>query len=533
MLGIRRLFRFRVARSDRAAAAAGTSARAVVRLAVLFALPAACGHNWTAADGADQGDQGDQAADAHEDLPDPGETLDGEAAGEAGPDDVAGEEYVRPDVAGSNPQVCGDGLPYAPEECDDGNATRGDGCEPDCTFSCRSNAACDDGNPCTIDTCDVVETGRVCRATINAGGGCDDGNPCTVGDSCLGDGSCQPGGNECPCDRDAICGAFDDADPCNGSLRCGDGFCAVDPLTIVRCDPSFDTACRRSVCNPATGTCVLTDVSDGSPCRDGDWCTVVDECRLGECLGDVERCLLDCNVCEAAEAQCEAAPGYCIVDDACVAEGQLAPGNPCLLCDPTASAWAWAPAYPGTSCDDGLFCNGRETCDGLGACVPGPDPCPIDGCIGGCDEASATCRPAAAGTVCRSAAGSCDLEEACDGLATTCPPDAFASAGTICRAAAHDCDVGEACTGTGPTCPTNVGRPDATACGPTAAGLCCGGTCFDPGECCDNSQCAGRSDVDRCDAPTHRCICNREGGACPAAAPYCCSPPGRCEADPC
>ena len=34
------------------------------------------------------------------------------------------------------PQVCGDGLPGAGEDCDDGNAVPGDGCEADCTLSC-------------------------------------------------------------------------------------------------------------------------------------------------------------------------------------------------------------------------------------------------------------------------------------------------------------------------------------------------------------------------------------------------------------
>src|SRR5262249_49944429 len=32
--------------------------------------------------------------------------------------------------------ACGDGVVQAGEECDDGNATGGDGCEADCTFTC-------------------------------------------------------------------------------------------------------------------------------------------------------------------------------------------------------------------------------------------------------------------------------------------------------------------------------------------------------------------------------------------------------------
>jgi hypothetical protein len=36
------------------------------------------------------------------------------------------------------------------------------------------------------------------------------------------------------------------------------------------------------------------------------------------------------------------------------------------------------------ACDDGLFCNGAESCSGS-ACVAGP------GCIGTCDEGQDTC----------------------------------------------------------------------------------------------------------------------------------------------
>src|SRR5438067_6394136 len=50
-----------------------------------------------------------------------------------------------------------------------------------------------------------------------------------------------------------------------------------------------------------------------------------------------------------------------------------------------------------------------------------------------------------AGTVCRSAAGVCDVEETCDGTSADCPPDVKST--TECRPAAGDCDVAEACDG--------------------------------------------------------------------------------------
>jgi len=43
----------------------------------------------------------------------------------------------------------------------------------------------------------------------------------------------------------------------------------------------------------------------------------------------------------------------------------------------------------GSSCSNGLFCDGEETCDGAGACVDGPDPC--DPVAEFCHEESDTC----------------------------------------------------------------------------------------------------------------------------------------------
>jgi cysteine-rich repeat protein len=56
---------------------------------------------------------------------------------------------------------CGDGFADKPagEECDDGNATNGDGCDVDCTYSCASIAkpakTCGGGTFCVPKTCSV------------------------------------------------------------------------------------------------------------------------------------------------------------------------------------------------------------------------------------------------------------------------------------------------------------------------------------------------------------------------------------------
>jgi cysteine-rich repeat protein len=53
---------------------------------------------------------------------------------------------------------CGDGISDPGEECDDQNVTEGDGCAPGCRRECSTSRGCDDGDPCTLDTC----AGRRC-----------------------------------------------------------------------------------------------------------------------------------------------------------------------------------------------------------------------------------------------------------------------------------------------------------------------------------------------------------------------------------
>jgi hypothetical protein len=95
-----------------------------------------------------------------------------------------------------------------------------------------------------------------------------------------------------------------------------------------------------------------------------------------------------------------------------------------------------------------------------------------------CDGQSMTCPPTsvnANGTVCRPAVGTCDVTEtcvqcdamlhargvrvsddgvrSCDGIAATCPPEAFLN-GVVCRHRdGADCDIDETCDGTSAACP--------------------------------------------------------------------------------
>jgi cysteine-rich repeat protein len=80
--------------------------------------------------------------------------------------------------------VCGDGTVDANETCDDGNVADGDCCSSTCQLDARGTS-CSDGDACNgAETCS--ETGE-CVAGSELD--CDDGDPCTV-DSCDAESGC-------------------------------------------------------------------------------------------------------------------------------------------------------------------------------------------------------------------------------------------------------------------------------------------------------------------------------------------------------
>ncbi|MFZ5785417.1 MAG: DUF4215 domain-containing protein [Acidobacteriota bacterium] len=78
---------------------------------------------------------------------------------------------------------CGDKIVTAPEECDDGNKTDGDGCENTCKYSCHQDPDCNDGNVCNgVEACKQNALGKACTLA-SAAPVCDDKKSCTT-DSC-------------------------------------------------------------------------------------------------------------------------------------------------------------------------------------------------------------------------------------------------------------------------------------------------------------------------------------------------------------
>jgi len=148
--------------------------------------------------------------------------------------------------------------------------------------------------------------------------------------------------------------------------------------------------------------------------------------------------------------------------------GSCDDGNPCTTDSGTLGNCTHKPEPSGTVCRAAAGpCDVAEVCNGTSAACPVDKKvvqgtaCASKGACSGtpvCDGSSAACPaaiPSVKGTVCRAAVGACDVAETCNGTATTCPADGFAASTTVCRAAAGACDVAETCTGTSAVCPVD------------------------------------------------------------------------------
>ncbi len=257
---------------------------------------------------------------------------------------------------------CGDGLVEpGQEECDDGNAMDGDGCDSNCTFTQCGNGlvtigeVCDDGNKTDLDGCNAdCRPGECGDGALDEGEDCDDANnqreACTYGlEACtVCDASCKesPGLTSFCGDglRDLIHGEecddgnTRDGDGCDSNCtpsRCGNGvragdeecddgdaakrFCAYGSLeacTICSSDCEIVTQepryCGNKIVDAPEEACDDADNIDGNGCNNdcsltgcGDGLVTRDAPFEEECddrNNATEACAygaMDCLVCDA------------------------------------------------------------------------------------------------------------------------------------------------------------------------------------------------------------------------------------------
>lgn len=304
--------------------------------------------------------------------------------------------------------------------CTDNNVCNG---LETCSAGVCSNGTalnCDDGNPCTTDTCspifgcnhDIVSAaGNACNDTTNL---CNIGGTCNVLGACVGmlnvdclpldqcslPGTCDPLTGLCIPGGFAVNGTICEFanNSCVSLAKCFSGICT--PVANKQCPPQ--SACEDSgVCNPLDGSCSKVLLPVGTVCDEGLFCVtnatcnvtgscvaqtfrncsyLDSDCGIGKCDDDAALCYLGVKL--PTGGPCDADGSICTLNDTCVFGTCTAgdhvvcdDGNPCTTdsCDPILGCTFTA--NDTLTCSGlGTFCNTNPRCES-GICVTTPRNC--------------------------------------------------------------------------------------------------------------------------------------------------------------
>jgi len=265
------------------------------------------------------------------------------------------------------------------------------------TLSCE-NVNCNDGNPCTTDSCVAgvcqysnASYGRVCG---------DDGNQCTT-DICNGSGVCiksnvtngtscgNPSNTDCSnpdtCSN-GVCVANNenygvvcagDSNECTDDICNGSGACTHPNKSYgTACGDPSDTDCTNpDTCNGA-GTCLANNTGYGTSCTDdGNDCTL-DQCNgTGSCThlnkASGSACGNPSNTDCTNPDTCNGS-GTCLTNNTSYGTSCSDDGNDCTddICSGSGNCTHPNKAS-GSSCGDpsDTDCTNPDTCNGLGNCL--------------------------------------------------------------------------------------------------------------------------------------------------------------------
>ena len=322
-------------------------------------------------------------------------------------------------------ETCGGGgfcLGAIAPDCADAVACTVDACDEiaDACISVADDGACDNMLFCDgPETCDPL---MGCQDGVAPA--CDDGVGCT--DDACDDmvGACVFSPND---------GSCQDTEFCNGAEVCDVVMDCQPALAGPDCDDL--TACTADSCDEVGDSCV--NAANNALCDNGLFCDGEEQCFTGMgCLpGIAPDCgddMIDCTVelCDEMADQCDVSLDNTVCAmvglDFCTDAGCVA-GQQCAN---------------DTECDDGIGCNGVETCDlssmpgvcqaGIAVSCNDSVVCTIDACVELGGNAT-TCDNAPSDPSCDDG-NPCNGEETCD-----------AAAGCL-GGPAPDCDDGISCT---------------------------------------------------------------------------------------
>jgi hypothetical protein len=243
--------------------------------------------------------------------------------------------------------------------------------------------------PCSASLCNPA-SGKCEVQNAPNGSECNDGDSCSVDDACQA-GVCKGGVSICQCKTTADCGAFEDANLCNGKLYCDTTTfpfqCQINPASLVKCPTAFDTACQKNTCQPGSGQCAMVLSADATPCDDNNPCTTGDNCLQGQCKSGTNTCQCvknaDCagyedgNACNGSLfCNVTTSPPSCEINPATIVVCASANDTDCKQnqCDPLTGSCNIAAINENGACSDGNLCSVGDHCE-QGSCVPAAETC--------------------------------------------------------------------------------------------------------------------------------------------------------------
>ena len=335
---------------------------------------------------------------------------------------------------------CNDGVSCTDDSCNEGtnqcdNIVNNSNCDDglycngtetcSATLDCRSGRApdCDDGVGCTSDSCNE---GTDSCDNIPSNGLCDDGQFCNGAETCDPILDCQAGtapncNDGVSCTDDSCNEGTDQCDNITNNANCDDGqFCngAETCHATLDCQTGSDP-CPGQVCLEATDECV--DCTGDPDCDDGAFCNGAETCVGGTCQsGSAVNCNdgVGCtdDSCNEGTDQCNNIANNANCDNGLFCDGSETcdslldcQAGTTVNCDDGVSCTDDSCNEGTDSCDniannancpdDGLFCNGTEFCDAIADCSSTGDPCGGAGCDEGSDTCTGPVAQLEAGTV--------------------------------------------------------------------------------------------------------------------------------------
>ena len=422
------------------------------------------------------------------------------------------------------------------DECDDDNPCSLDSCNAgscahapntdDPTCSCEAPAdctqlpmdddcrtrACEDG-VCSLDFADAgtplnetQQTAEDCQRVVCDGNGSseivdDDGDLPIDEIECTED-KCEagvPSNPPLPANTDCAAGKCNDVGQCVGCnvpedcggtttfcqvVTCESGVCGLDVTDVGTEVPDVQSEgdCQVVQCDGRGNAASVAD-DDDLPADDGVACSG-EVCTAGVAshpalVGDACDDGLFCT-----------ANDTCNADAACVGVGDPCPGpdgdsNCAEQCDEGSdTCTAFDPN--GAACNDGLFCNGADTCSGGACSVHGTSPCSPDPSNADCSE---SCNEGTDDCTANDANGTgCNDGVFCNGSDTCSSGSCSGHSGSPCPGADGDLDCSETCDEGSDSCTAN--DPNNSDCGDCRH--CSNGSCINEcggGICCEDGIC--------------------------------------------